>query len=268
MHRSTRSWSAAVLTSILPAISAHADISGFGTLNAAQWSVNVADGASAPTYDVGTGTLHLTNQAAGESRSIFYNARQGITQFQASFTFRATGTPTNEFGACFVLQNSGGGSHTVAAPLVSGIGTRFGYSDFFGSFGNSIAVSLQSGSLGGGSSSTAAYMNGGVGGSSQSTSPLNLFSGNPIAVTLTYNGSLLQEHAVDTVTLAQFDTTYILNIASTVGNSLAYVGLTAASQANVSTDQYFSNFQFSSVPAPAAGPLLVIGASAFGRRRR
>ena len=37
------------------------------------------------------------------------------------------------------------------------------------------------------------YTNGNLGGGSLATSPVNLYSGDPINVTLAYNGSLLQE---------------------------------------------------------------------------
>ena len=207
---------------LLSPCSSRAAIVGFGDFSG--FGVNVADGGAAPT--VSDNAILLTNQASGESRSVFYNARQNVAAFNASFTYQTTGSPSGAsgFGAAFVIQNAAGGARTVAAPSVSGIGTSFGYSDFYGTFQSSAAVSLERNSLSAGSSSTALYANGNVGGGSTATGPVNLFSGNPIRVSVAYTGALLTERLVDTVSGATFSQSYLVNIPSVVGSNLAYVG--------------------------------------------
>lgn len=262
--RTVAVWGCIASGVLLAAASARADIMGFGDFSG--FSINQDDNASGPT--ISSNTIHLTNQASGESRSIFHNTPQDITQFVASFTYRATGTPVGGFGSAFVLQNSGNGPNTVARAVVSGVTTRFGYSDFFGTFNRSVAVSLEHGSLGAGSSSTARYSNGAVGGGSNSTTPLILLSGNPIDVTLTYNGTLLHESLVDTVTGDSFAISYPVDIPSIVNGSTAYVGITASTNNNTATNQFFSNLQFTSIPEPATLSLLAFASLAMLRRRR
>lgn len=257
-----KGFTAAMLAGLATSVS-WADIDGFGDFS--QFSINQADAASGPT--VGPNTIHLTNQAAGESRSIFHLTRQNISQFQASFTYQATGNPLNNFGACFVLQNSGAGPAAVAVPDASGITTRYGYSDLFGTFSDSVAVSLEYESLFDGSSSTARYQNGIVSGGSNNTAPMSLFSANPIDVDLSYNGTLLNVRQTDTVTQQTFELSYFVNIPAIVGGNFAYVGFTASTNANAATDQYFSDLQFHAVPEPATW-IALLGLLGMIRRMR
>jgi len=246
---------------------ARADINGFGDFSA--YSINVWDSAAPPTPFPASNAIRLTNQASGESRSIFHKTKQVVTQFTASFTYQASGTPTDPFGACFVIQNSRGGPQTVAAANTSGVPTQFGYSDEGESFRNSIAISLEHGSLSASSSSTSQYRDGSVGAGSSSTSPIDLFSGHPINVSLTYNGVILTEHLLDTVTQATFDTAYALtNLPAILGDTSGYVGFVASTNRNVATTQTFSNLLFTSVPAPSTAALLGLGGLGALRRRR
>ena len=106
------------------------------------------------------------------------------------------------------------------------------------------------------------YTNGNIGGGSASTSPVNFFSGDPINVTLTYNGSVLHENLLDTVTAASYDASYVTNLPSILGRSDVFVGITASSgDVNCHAAQEFSNFHFtSSVPEPSTLVLLGLGA--------
>lgn len=117
-----------------------------------------------------------------------------------------------------------------------------------------------------GSSSSAVYTDGQVGGGSTGTTPLDLFAGRSIEVTVSYDGSLLHTHMLDPVSGSVFDSWSPIDIAAFVGGETAYVGFTASTNGNAATDQYFSNFRFTTVPAPATLPLL--GALALGARRR
>jgi hypothetical protein len=231
----------------------HADITGFGDFS--NFTVNVADTGSAPT--VSGGTIHLTS-GADESRSIFCDTPQSISEFTASFTYQELNGSTNSgpLGACFVVQNSSAGASTVASTYSGGGFQNDGYGDFFGSFNKSAAVSLE-GHFGSTTTTfSGTYTNGsGVGNGSTATSPVDFLTGDPINVTLSYNGTTLHETLLDTTTSASYQTSYIINLPSIVGGSTAYVGVTAGNEG--AADQYFSNFQM--VPEPATFVLLGLG---------
>jgi hypothetical protein len=78
---------------------------------------------------------------------------------------------------------------------------------------------------------TGLYMNGAnPTGSSidMSSSGLKLMSGNPLAVTLSYNGTTLAMAIEDTVTHATFSKGWTIDIPTTVGGNTSYVGFTAS----------------------------------------
>jgi hypothetical protein len=252
-HKFVSAMVALVASLGVPAI-AHANFSGFGDFSG--FTVNVNDSGNAPT--VSNGTIHLTN-GSGENRSIFYNTPQTITQFTASFTFQATGSTWDSYpGFSFVLQNSPTGASSVGTGSYAYVGIT----------GKSLAVTFDD------SNNTSGYFtNGVIGSGALSTSPVNLYSGHPINVTLTYNGTLLQETLLDTTTLASYTTSFLIltNFQTVLGGSTAYVGITA-NGSNSGTNDYFSNFQFTSsvsTPEPASLSLLALpGALLLLRRRR
>jgi hypothetical protein len=138
---------------------------------------------------------------------------------------------------------------------------------------NSAAISLELSPDYTPASKSGLYTNGNVGGGSQLTDPLKLYSGDPINVTLSYDGSMLQETLFDTVTSATFTNGYLINLPSVVGGSTALVGFTGGTNGSGSfgADQYFSNFNFTSVPEPSTIALLGVGGIgllAYVRRKR
>ena len=242
---------AVAAAAMLPA-PVQADIIGFGDFSG--FTINQADGDSAPS--ISPGAIHLTNLALGENRSVFYNTPQNISQFTASVTYQALNVSFRQgSAAALVFQNSSAGATAT--------GSTCGYSGI----GKSAAVTLE---LGG--TASGFYTNGSVGGGSPSTSPVNLLSGDPINVTLIYNGATLHENLFDTKTSASYDAYFVANLPAVIGGSSAYVGVTAGSNDYLSdADQYFSNFHFSSaVPEPSTLILLGIGAIGLlaGRWRR
>ena len=236
---------AIAVTAAMLSTQARADIVGFGDFSG--FTINQTDTGSAPT--ISNGSILLTNQNAFENRSIFCNTRQSISQFTASFTYTPSGYAYDGAGACFVLQDS-----TAAATACGS------YNLASGGINSSVEISLEI--KNGNPGWSGYYTNGNIGGGSPSTSPVNLYSGDPINVTLTYNGSILHENLLDTVTAASYDASYVTNLSSILGRSDAFVGITANSgDINCRAAQNFSNFHFtSSVPEPSTFVLLGIGA--------
>lgn len=242
------------LVSALPT-PVHADIMGFG--NFSGFTVNQNDAGSPPT--VSTGAIELTS-GGFEDRSIFDDTRQSISEFTASFIYQGfvSGAPNGGVGACFVLQNSSSGANAV--------GGAFGY---VGIPGDSLGVTLE---LSGDASGY--YTDGNFGGGSPSASPVVLGSNDPIKVTLTYNGSILQDSLLDMTTDASYSNSFLVltPLSTLLGGSSAYVGLSAATYDG--GNQTFSDFQFTNgapVPEPSSLALLGMGAGAlcfaFCRRR-
>jgi hypothetical protein len=91
-----------------------------------------------------------------------------------------------------------------------------------------------------------------------SSSGVKLTSGNPLNVTLAYNGTTLVETVTDSVTKASFTHSYTINIPTTVAGNTAYVGFTA-STGYFYADQYLQAWTYatagqstSSTPPPVA----------------
>ena len=155
-----------------------ADINGFSafTLNGGATS----DGT----------TLTLTDGAGSEARSAFNNAVQNITSFTTAFTYTDVGGGGAD-GFAFVVQNDPRGTAALG-----GGGGAIGYGDpthITNSAANVYNI-YNGGTIGSGYST-----NGGkeIG----PTGPVNVASGNPIRVTLSYGGGpTLMETLTDTVT--------------------------------------------------------------------
>jgi hypothetical protein len=247
LFRSSRFLIATVLAALVP-VMAHADINGFG--NFSQFTVNQFDSGSAPA--ISPGAIHLTSQANGEDRSIFFNTPQNISGFTATFTYQGITSGFDLDGAAFVLQNSPAGVHAL--------GGHLGY----GGITPSAAISLEVAF-----SSSGFYTAGAVGGGGTLTSPLNLLSRNPINVTITYDGAILHEHMQDTITSASFDASYLANLPNLLGDSKAYVGFTGNTGFSGPVDQLFANFQFTEgvVPEPSILGLLAMSLGLLRRGR-
>jgi hypothetical protein len=243
--QSPRRLTLAVLGLLLPSAAVHASIIGFGDFSG--FTVNQNDSGAAPTVP-SAGTIELTN-GEDEMRSIFANAPQNVSQFTASFTYQVTGSSTNFVnpGATFVLENDPRGASAVGTPF---------WHDGFQGIAKSVGITFDLNS-----NTTGLFTDGALGSGGTNVSPVNLLSGDPINILLTYSGSTLSESLFDTTTSASFQTTQLVltSIPTTIGGSTAFVGLAAASP-NVGDDQFFSNFQFvSAVPEPASLGILAIG---------
>jgi hypothetical protein len=78
------------------------------------------------------------------------------------------------------------------------------------------------------------------------TGSVNVAGGNPIGVSVSYNGTTISINLTDTVTHATFATNIVLDIVGTLGTNTAYVGITGA-DGGISSTQVVTNFQFASI---------------------
>jgi hypothetical protein len=247
----------ALVISVVPSL-AHAGISGFGDFS--NFTINKGGLDSGLSPNIFPGKIEITDNSGSETRSIFYNTPQTISTFTAAFTYQeVNGSNAPTQGVAFVLQNTNQGPNAVAAAGSFG----FGYNGLVGiapGSTKSAAISLELSSPTG----TSLYTGGSVTlGGANHTSPVNLLSGDPINVSLSYNGPILQETVSDPLTSASSSFSYLVNLPQILGGTTAYVGFTAQTPAAifgfVPDQQYISNLQFNAVPEPSALMLLGTG---------
>jgi hypothetical protein len=183
--------------------------------------------------------LQLTDTAdPGEAGSAWYAVPVNVQSFTTNFTLQLLNPNAN--GMTFTIQNRPPASSDSSILYVSGgpnalanNANGLGYSGSTGSGGqiagllNSVAVKFD---LYTGSGDTTGLYTNGADPSQNSidmtSSGLNLHSGNPLNVTLAYNGTTLTMTITDTKTKASFSKSWAIDIPSTVGGSTAYVGFT------------------------------------------
>jgi hypothetical protein len=176
----------------------------------------------------------LTDGNGGEDSSVFLNHPQYIGAFVASFTYQDVGGGGAD-GCAFVLQNA-----TMGPTALGGGGGGFGLS------GISPSVALEFNIYSSYGVGMALRTNGQTGAPYSSTASVNVAGGNPISVSLSYNGQTLSATLTDTVTHATFATNAAMNISQILGTNIAYVGMTGA-DGGVNSTQIISNFQFASL---------------------
>ena len=260
-------------------------VSGFGgfVLNG---NTNGPDGQDAAAHGVPSifgGTLHLTTAQGvpdsfiigdttyytfygSENTSAYYGQPLSISKFTASYTYRYNGTNPNSFGPgngiSFILQNDPRGLTALGNDGDGNGGQGEG-----GTIAPSAALEFQLFTGFGDPRGTRLAINGdpgiGVPGI-KSTGAVDLISGDPIAVTLTYDGTTLSQTLTDTVTQAVSFNSDVTNLPGVVGGSTAYVGFTGGTGAAVG-DQTVTGFSFSTsvIPPPVnTGPKIGVTAIA------
>jgi hypothetical protein len=241
---------------------------GFYT-NGGGWALNGDIGNSG--LNITNNVFTLTDGLVNEHRSAWFPYPLYVGGFQASFTYQDVGGKAIDGdGAAFVIQNDPSGT---AALGVNGGG--LGYVGISPSVG--VLLNLYSGSPGGSSGLMlgtngigAIYTNGNRSGMSyQSTAPVNLNGGNPIAVGLRYTSGILHVSLADTVSSSQFRTNIPVDIPAFVGNNTAWVGFTGG-DGGATSYQIVSNFTFRPLPAltihqsPPGSLVFTWPASAYG----
>ncbi len=179
--------------------------------------------------NAGGSSLELTTGAASQTGSAFYNTPTNIQTFTTDFSFQLTSAQAD--GMTFTIQNvgptaiGGGGGGLGSGPDPNG-GTG-------GSIANSVAIKFDFYSNSGeGTDSTGIFLNGAsptVPAFDMTSSGVVLTSGDTMAAHMTYDGTNLVLTLTDTVTGKVFTHTFAVNIPSTIGSNVAYIGFTGAS---------------------------------------
>jgi hypothetical protein len=200
--------------------------------------------------------LQLTDtQTTSEASSAFWTTPVSVQNFSNIFTFQLL--DPNADGFTFTIQN-------VGPTALGSPGGGLGYGKFSSGtelIGKSVAVKFDLFSNSGeGSNSTGLYTNG-VSPTIPApnlTGGVNLHSGDVFLVQMDYDGATLTITITDTATPTQtFTTSWPINIPATVGGNTAYVGFTAGTGGQVSTQQilawtYGTNSDFSLSAAPSS----------------
>jgi hypothetical protein len=231
-------------------LSADAAVIGFGGNAMTGWQPNA--NAAAVTAGVpnvvgpgdATDVLQLTTTAGGEATSYWFTTPQDITNWVANFTYTDVGTGGAD-GITFTMQNQGTGA-------LGGGGGSLGYVGITNAAGD--AFNIYSGNSGSGSQFNPTITAGGVP-LTPTKSTVNIASGHPMNVTLSYNQA---DHAVvetitdGTTSASQTRVFRNVDLPTLVGGSnTALIGFTGAT-GGVTANQNVRNFSFTSGIAPAA----------------
>ena len=209
------------------------ETNGLTFYDGSAWTLN--GGATVDATSDPKGVLTLTDGGGSEGRTAYYDVPVPMDNFSASFVYTAqkVGTQPLADGTAFVLQNS-----SFGAVANSGGGGNLGY----GGIAPSAAIALNIYN-----SSQMAFNTNGNTGNYVSTSPVNLRSGDPIAVTMQYDGATLTVALTDLTTTQRFAKSYQVDLPAVVHGHTAYVGFGGGDGAAVSI-QTVSNFVFNPIP--------------------
>jgi hypothetical protein len=172
-------------------------------------------------------SLELTDGGTNEAAVAWYQVEANVGTFTTDFNFLiAPGTTPTADGFTFTLQGNN-------ATSIGDSGGSLGYgSNTNGALGigSSVAVKFDLFSNNGeGTDSTGLYTNGAWPATpavDMSSSPINLHSGDPFHVHMSYDGTILSMTITDSVTNGSFVYSWPIDIPGTVGDTVSYVGFT------------------------------------------
>jgi hypothetical protein len=221
----------------------------FPTTGSNGWTI-VGTAAPAGQSVLTNGIMTLTFHVGSESRAAWYNTKQDISSFLCTFTYQDTTPGTlGADGVVFAVQN-----YSVSAN--SGGGGTYGYAG--GAIVPSAAFAMNIyHATDGGADSVVFGTNSALAASAPPyvlTAPVVLDGGDPIDVSLYYNGSTITATLVDTVTKATMSTSTNWNLVSLVGTP-AYVGFTGADGGSYATQEIY-NFSYTAFGSSLGAPAL------------
>jgi hypothetical protein len=194
-----------------------------------------AQGTPAPTSPViDNNTLTLTYGAGSSARTAFFDTPMYVGGFQASFIYQ-TPSAGGADGFAFCLQNDPRGPAALG-----GAGGGLGLSGITPSA--AITFNIYPGSPGGIGFSFGT--NGNNGNPYNSVAPVNITSGDPIAVKIVYHNGSAQLNLTDTNTGDTFGTNILVgNLPTILGAQTAYVGF-AGGDGGISSTQTITDFEY------------------------
>ncbi len=215
-----------------------------GGFNASSFDLN---GRAAITSG---GLLQLTDGGGDEGRSAWFATKVPVQTFTTDFTFQLTDAQADGFA--FVIQNAG---PTALGADGGGLGYR--------GIPQSLAIKFDLfDDAGEGPDSTGLFTQGAaptVPAVNLTGTPINLHSGAPFAAHITYDGTDLTLTLTDSNTLGTWSYSWPINIPATVGGTTAYVGFTAGTGGETST-QNITSWTYSPAPSTPNYPAGLDGA--------
>ncbi len=181
--------------------------------------------------------LQLTNGLPNEAGSAWYYAPVDVQSFTTTFSFQLS-NPAGT-GITFALQNSAAGNNALG-----GSGQNLGYAPI----ANSLAIKFDLAN-----DATGLYLNGVVPltpAVSLSGTPINLYSGDAMSVTLVYNRPALNMTITDLVTTQSWSTSWSINIPGAIGSRTAYAGFTGSTSTSTASQKILSWTYVNNYPVP------------------
>jgi hypothetical protein len=207
----------------------------------------VGDGFGSDAITSGT-ALQLTDSQPHEARAVWWNRKVGVDSFSTAFSFKSNPNSTGADGLTFTIQ--GRDDKRVGTD-----GYHLGYT----TIADSVAAAFNFWNAGYYGSRFGFATGGHVPMTNSDMSPINLHSGDVFDVTLRYNGKTLsmtiKDHSHPADTFSQSER---INIPSIVHGDSAYVGFTAGTGHDVSTQDVL-DWTYS---GSASAPTLVAAATA------
>ena len=223
-----------VIGGVLGVPAAQSDINGFN--GGTNWTLNNA-GMGDPAF-FSDDTLQITSNTNDESHSAWFNDAQRVSSFTAQFTYQMFGgdPPSPADGVTFTVQTDSRGTSNLG-----GGGGCLGYCGVQPSV--AVAFNVWQDHVRG----VQLFQGGGIGDYIDS-SPVNLLSGDPIQVNVTYDGTTLTVALLDLTTSDSFSTTFTVDILDQLeASTTALVGFTGAT-GGAHAGQTITGFQYTEGP--------------------
>lgn len=218
--------------------------------NGLGWSFNGVQGANPSPATIAGNALTLTIDAGSTARSAWYNYPLYVGAFYASFVYLDAFDGGSADGTCLVLQNDPRGTSALG-----GAGGSLGVS------GVTPSVELELNIYAGVPANLEGVgfgvdLNGALGNLGgpyvTNTGALHIDSGNPINVSVLYDGQTIHLTMTDPVAPATYTTNMTVGSVPTfLGTNIAWVGFTGA-DGGVFSEQVVSNFFYVPIPTLSA----------------